>query len=959
MTISFETRNPVIAQVGYGVQGQQTTKVDVTCERGQPWKENPEGDCLYRAALSGLQPATLYDYTVTLASGEAYAGTFRTPKERAEEIRVVTISDTHAFKGSKVLTEALLRDRPDFVLHTGDLPAGLGYQKEKYQQSWFSPGAEFLRHIPVVYIGGNHDVGPHFDEYFMVAQRKAYSASPDGRHYSFEYGPAHFVMVSSNPWGLMEMNADLSDLPVERKTLAAIDDSVAWLQKDLRSDTARQAKWRIVGMHHPYTDAFSFRRIAGLLESSGVDLMLGGHLHGYQKAVSVDPARAARTVFITQGTGESEQGEMSQGKPDERIFPEFPEVVAFGRTIFHTLDISADRLSFKAFGLQKGEKTVKSLDETLLSRSEPHLVLKRVSLKPIKGTPGRLGLEADVRNDGAGMAGVVLTLRDNGNEVPLNLFGTAGKERVVTLNPGEQRTIRKIIAIESAGKHVISIGDASRTISIPEPRATFSVDGLKVRLGQGERSNTVFATVDVSNPHKTRREGWVDLFVDGRSVDRRPVALQPNEKAELTFSHVFERGGNHRITVGDLAEHEVMVEDTLKGTPRVKDLSGHGNHGILRGSPKITHLEDGAVSVDLTADLGDYIEIPDSPSLRVTEGVSGIVRANLNRLPIEGEMDRNPILSKGPSLGWGANYLLRMLVKKSGGVFTAGICYDTSEYFWEGNGKAPLGQWAQYAMSFSRNAGGANYIDNRVVGETPAISADFTEFRNWEDHPLFIGYARLGNLIKEFKRPRNFAHFTGQVSQVRYYTTALSADEIRAINDKPSLAGPKADSMAVWLNFEEIETEGTHQTDWRRPAYYEPKFRADRELWSFNRLTAESKVPPGTALVASIQVSDNGVSIKDTREFELRDGVQSIDLGGIPPAQYLRIVTRFKSIAGADGVRVPSLRLYRVSATHGDRSTQLTWGTRADWERGSLTGAIGFEPPDRLTTLGNGPSVRN
>ena len=959
MTVSFEARGSTPAKVKYGTSGQAQADVDVACQRGAPWQGNPEGDCMYRAVLTGLAPATLYDYTVALASGETRTGTFRTLKDRPDEVHIFTISDSHAFKGSKALSEALLRDRPDFVLHTGDLPAGLGYQKEKYQQSWFAPGAEFLKHIPVVYINGNHDVGPHFAEYFMVAQRNTYNASPNDLNYSFDYGPVHFVMVNSNPWGLSEMNADLSDLPVHKKTLVEINDSLEWLHNDLESATAKQAKWRIVGMHHPYTDSFSFKRVVNVIENGGVDLMLAGHLHGYQKGISIDPARAARTVFITQGTAESVLGEITYGKADERIFPEFPEVVSFGRAIFHTLDIVGDRLSFKVYGLKKGEAQVKLLDETVLSRNEPSISVSGVKLSPVKGAPGSVLLEAIVKNEGSGIAGVVLSMKDNGHEVPINLFGAPGKERVVIVNPGETKAVRKTITIEQPGKHTIRVAKVSRTLSIPEPHEKFVFNRLTARVGRDEYSNTVFATVEVINPHKVKTIGPVDLMINGKVVASRLIALQPNEKVDVSFSHQFQEGGEYQLKVGDQPAKDILIESVLKGTPLVRDMSGHGNHAILRGNPKITRLDNGAVSVDLAGSPGDYIEIPDRPSLRVSEGVSGIVWANLNRLPREGEMDRSPIMSKGPSLGWGANYLLRMLVKRSGGAFTAGICYDTSEYFWEGEGKAPLSKWAQYSMSFSKDKGGANYLDGEKAAETPAVNGDFTGFRNWEDHPIFIGYARLGNLVKEYKRPKNFAHFVGQISQVRFYTTALSAEEIRTINENPSQPGPKTESLAAWLNFEDIQTEGTHRTPWQSPAYYAPKFRADKQRWTFGSLLADAKVPAGTSLVATVEVSDNEGSAKGSKELSLRDGKQTIDLTGLPSAQYLRIVTRFKSVAGAEGVLVPELKLYKVSAALAGRTTQLTWGTRADWEKGFREGALGFEPPDRLTTLGAGPAVRN
>lgn len=962
MTVSFETRDPVLAKVKYGAAGKLDSEVDVTCQRGKPWKDNPQGDCLYRAALKGLTPATLYNYTVALPSGEAQSGTFRTLKGDSNDLHFFTISDSHGFKGSKVLTEAVLRDRPDFILHTGDIPNGMGHQKEKYQESWFAPGADFLRHIPVVYIYGNHDVGPHFPEYFMVAQRNTYGASANGLNYSADLGPAHIIMMNSNVWGLDEMNADLSGLPVAKKTLVDIKESLEWLQKDLASAPAKQAKWRIVGMHHPYSDPFTNKRVVSVLEGNDVDVMLGGHLHGYIKGISIDPARAARTLYVTQGSTEGVYGEMNYGKPDERIFPDYPEVLALGKTIYGVVKIAGDQLSYTLYGLPKDEKAVKALDQTVLSRSDPKVSLDKVRLTPVKGVAGAVVFEGVVKNEGAGLAGVVVALNDNGRDVPINLFGAPGKERVVGLNPGETRTVSKTITIDAPGKHVLRVGKVSQTLTVAEPTAKFVVNGLDVNVGEGEYSNMLFASVDVINPHKAKSEGRVDLFVNDKVVDSRLVSLRANEKLNLKFSHAFQEGGEYKVKVGDLAAKTIQIEDTLKGTPLVQDMSGKGNNAILRGSPKITKMADGAVSVDIAGSLGDYIEIPDSASLRVTDGLSGIVWANLNRLPIAGEMDRNPIMSKGPSLGWGANYLLRMLVKKSGGAYTAGICYDTTEYFWEGKteGKAPLAQWAQYSMSFGKKSGGFSYIDAKKAAQIPPLGDVEIEYRNWEGHPIFIGYARLGQLIKELKRPPRFAHFVGQVSQVRFYTTDLSAEEIKSINDNPTKPGPKAEKMAVWLNFENIEKEGVHRTQWMKPAFYEPKFKSDRQQWKFDALNAQAKVPAGASLIATVEVSDTAESVKGSKEVRLADGNQTIDLSGLPQGQYLRIVTRFVSAVGAEGVAVPELKQYKVAATlDGRTSTQLTWGTRADWEKGSIEGAIGFEPLDRLTVIGAGPSVRN
>ena len=958
MTVSFETRAAIPAKLIYSANGGPAATIEVACERGAPWKGNPQGDCLYRAALSELRPATRYDYTVVLASGEKHTGTFRTLREGSNELHLYTISDSHGFKGSPLLAEAVLRDRPDFILHTGDLPAGTGFQKDKYQESWFGPGAEFLRHIPVVYINGNHDAGPHFEHYFMKAQRQAYRASPNGMNFAFEAGPAHIAMVNSNAWGLSEMNADLSDLPVDPKALTEIQGTLTWLQDDLRSTPASAATWRIVGMHHPYTEQFSNKRVTSILENNDVNLMLGGHLHAYQKSISMDPARAARTLFITQGTAEGAHGEMNYGTPDERIFPELPEVLAFGRTIFGKIDITGDEMRYSVHGQPKGENAVRLLDETVLTRDAPRLALNKVTLTPVKGSPGTIVFEGEVRNDGRGFAGVVIPLQDNGHAVPLNLFGTPGKERVVGLAPGETKRVRKTITLASQGKHELSIGSTRTTVQVPTPTAKTLLSGLTIRVGQGEDSNQAIIQVEVSNPHAKAVEDRLELRIDGRVVATQPVSLRANEMSTRQLTHRFPFGGQYAIRVGDLPAKTIVIEGTLKGTPLVTDRSGHGNHAILRGNPKVTRQDDGTVSVDLAGSLGDYIEIPDHPSLRVKDGVSGLVWANLNRLPIAGEADRNPIMVKGPSIGWGANYLVRMLVKRSGGTFSAGICYDTSEHYWESSGKAPLAQWAQYAMAFDARRGGASYVDARKVGEIAPLD-DYTEFRNWEGHPIFIGYSRLGNIVKELKRPRNFAHFVGQVSQVRFYTTGLSSEEIQAIKDQPGAVGPHADKLAAWLDFSDIRTAGRHETPWQRPAHFQPAYRADKQLWSYRTLQAKTRMPPGTSLTATIEVSDDRTTVKGAKQVQLRDGEQRIDLADLPPGQYLRIVSRFDSVVGPDGIVVPELHHYQVRARFGDKLADLTWGTRADWEKGSFEGALGFEPPDRLVTIDGGPAVRH
>ena len=80
----------------------------------------------------------------------------------------------------------------------------------------------------------------------------------------------------------------------------------------------------------------------------------------------------------------------------------------------------------------------------------------------------------------------------------------------------------------------------------------------------------------------------------------------------------------------------------------------------------------------------------------------------------------------------------------------------------------------------------------------------------------------------------------------------------------------------------------------------------------------------------------------------LQDGRNHIDLTGIAPAQYLRVVTELTGEVGAEGTFIPELVSYEVSAEYGRLRASLIWSTRAQWERGTFIGAADFPPVDRL-----------
>ena len=129
------------------------------------------------------------------------------------------------------------------------------------------------------------------------------------------------------------------------------------------------------------------------------------------------------------------------------------------------------------------------------------------------------------------------------------------------------------------------------------------------------------------------------------------------------------------------------------------DKSGNENHGYIHGEPELGKDDKDNTTLILDGKR-DYIEIPDSETLRSQDGLSGIVKAKLLDKPkydmsFGGTLDHNPLLWKGVSLGWGNNYFYRMVVRANGRI-AYGSCFkdDNGEFYWDGsiNGKNSLGR---------------------------------------------------------------------------------------------------------------------------------------------------------------------------------------------------------------------------------------------------------------------------
>ena len=270
----------------------------------------PFGLYQYEVRLTGLTSDTTYYYGVfdgsrRLTEPDAtYRFTTQPVAGRARPTRFWVVGDSGTAREAQYTVHSSMMNfiaedqRPlDFYLHVGDMAYNRGRDVE-FQTRFFEAYEATLRHTVCWAAMGNHEgftskgtngTGPYYDAYVLPTRGEAGGlASGTEAYYSFDFGRAHFICLDSHD--------------LDRKPTGLM---ARWLKMDL--DRTRQ-DWIIAYFHHPpYTkgshDSDREKQLVEMrthmmpiLESGGVDLVLTGHSHIYERSMLIDGAYATPTV---------------------------------------------------------------------------------------------------------------------------------------------------------------------------------------------------------------------------------------------------------------------------------------------------------------------------------------------------------------------------------------------------------------------------------------------------------------------------------------------------------------------------------------------------------------------------------------------------------------------------------------------------------------------------------------
>ncbi|MBI3802977.1 MAG: metallophosphoesterase family protein [Nitrospirae bacterium] len=274
--------------------------------------EEKKGTTDHALSVTGLTPETTYYYAIGAAGGilegkdPSHFFVTAPPAGRSTPTRIWVVGDSGTGDPrAKSVRDAYLSyagsHRADLWLMLGDNAYPRGAD-ESYQSALFDIYPTLLPNTTLWPTIGNHDTSggffsskksAYFDIFTLPQSGEAGGvASGTEAYYSFDYGNIHFVSLDSNQ----------NDRSVRGPMLT-------WLKKDL---AANRSEWLIAYWHHPPYSKGSHnsdvedqlidmrKNALPILEERGVDLVLSGHSHSYERSFLINGHYGPSSTFTKE-----------------------------------------------------------------------------------------------------------------------------------------------------------------------------------------------------------------------------------------------------------------------------------------------------------------------------------------------------------------------------------------------------------------------------------------------------------------------------------------------------------------------------------------------------------------------------------------------------------------------------------------------------------------------------------
>ncbi len=317
------------ARVGWVTQIPDGEHVDVSLPDGTTVTSAPgldeatavraPGEHQMWASIEGLQPDTVYCYTVANGSVLRERTGFRTAPLATDPdpVRFLAFGDSGGDNSDQMaLLEQMYQVPYDLIIHTGDLAYDDG-KLSQYESTVFAIYGELFARIPFFPAAGNHD----YNTASGAAFRSVFALPGDSgeKWYSYDWGSVHFVALD---------------------TESSYAEQAAWLDLDLAATTQ---PWKIVYLHRPPyssgdhgSDTSLRAKLAPVLETHHVQLVLAGHDHDYERMTPQNGV--AYVVTGGGGRGTRAVGESSFTAFSAEVIHYVYVEVAADQLVLHAID---------------------------------------------------------------------------------------------------------------------------------------------------------------------------------------------------------------------------------------------------------------------------------------------------------------------------------------------------------------------------------------------------------------------------------------------------------------------------------------------------------------------------------------------------------------------------------------------------------------------------------------------
>ncbi|GAA0486935.1 metallophosphoesterase family protein [Streptomyces olivaceiscleroticus] len=293
-------------------------------------KKLPAVDQYYlHAALDGLKPGTTYYYGVghdgfdpADARHFSTVGTFRTAPARPEKFVFTAFGDQGVSYDALANDQLILGQNPSFHLHAGDIcyadPDGQGSEEDTYDarvwDQFLAQTETVAKSVPWMVTTGNHDMEAWYSPDGYGGQLARWSLpenGPDPKHapgvYSFTYGNVGVVALDAN---------DVS-YEITANTGYTNGKQTRWLDRRLGELRGRSdIDFLVVFFHHcAFSTTVSHASDGGvrdawlpLFEKHGVDLVINGHNHIYERTDAIKGTDVSRKVPVGGSVDSAREG---------------------------------------------------------------------------------------------------------------------------------------------------------------------------------------------------------------------------------------------------------------------------------------------------------------------------------------------------------------------------------------------------------------------------------------------------------------------------------------------------------------------------------------------------------------------------------------------------------------------------------------------------------------------------